>query len=305
MKKPAMLPILAAFLVAAVPALAGEARVSFVFKALNTVFWHEVKAGAENAARNFPDLELSLRAPAREMTAEQQIQVIEEEMARGIDVLILAPCDEVQLFPVMADVHKRGVKVILVDSDTPWPDRAAFVGPNNVMGGYTAADYIVKRLGGIGKVAIIAGASGDSTAIRRTNGAREAFRMNRGMQLVAVRTGGWERYDAMTEMENLLTTVPDLDAVFCCSDEMALGALEAIRAAKAGTFVVGFDASPEACKSIRAGEMAASIAQNSDNTGRMAVAAAYRLATGKKIPPLIDTGIELITRDNVGEFMTK
>lgn len=305
MKKQALVAIFVLFFAAAATAGDGVARVSMLLPPMNTDFWRTVRAGAEEAAARLPGLELSILAPAREATVEQQIQQIEDEAAKGAQVMIVAPLDEVQLNPVLADVARRGVEVILLESDTLWPGKAAFVGPNNAMGGFTAADYIAKRLNGVGKVAIITGSLGHSQAINRTNGAREAFRMNKGIKVVGVRYAGWDRFRAMEEMENLLTLDPEIHAVFCCSDDMALGALEAIKSAKAQTFVVGFDATPEALRSVLAGDMAATVAQNAANTGRMAVSAAYRLATGKKIPPFIDTGIELLTSENAQRFIVE
>lgn len=293
----------AMFVLAASAAGAAEVKVGLVLQPVSHPFWRAVRDGAEEAAAKFPDLDLSIRAPVREINAEQQTQLVEDEIAAGAKVLIVAPVDEVQLMPALAEAHAKGVKVIILESDMPWPDKAAFVGPNNVMGGYAAADYIVNRLNGVGKVAIISGVFGQGRAINRTNGAREAFRRNRGITLVAVRSAGWERYRAMTEMESLLAIEPGLDAVFCCDDEMALGALEAIRAAEAKAFVVGFGATGEALRSIADGGLAATIAQDAFTTGRLAVSAGYRLAGGRSVPPLVDTGFRLVTAEDVGEFL--
>lgn len=289
------------FLSALAVAEAGEARVGLVLRPVSDPFWRAVRDGAEEAAKGFPDLDLSVRAPAREITADQQIQLIEEEVAAGARVVIVAPVDEVRVVPALAEAHARGVKVVVLDSDTAWPDKAAFVGPNNAMGGYAAADYVAKRLGGVGSVAIITGALASGRAVVRTNGAREAFRLNRGLRLVGVRTAGWDRHEAMTEMESLLVVEPDLDAVFCCSDEMALGAAEAVAAAGAGTIVVGFDATPEALRALRSGKLAATVGQDARGLGRLAAAAAYRIANGRSVPAFIDAGVTLITADDAAE----
>lgn len=305
MKRLVPIGLLLSLTVAVNAALAGDARVGLILKPVNSPFWKSVRDGAEEAAGNFSDLHLSVRAPLRDINPDQQIQLIEDEIAAGAKVVVVAPVDEIQLMSALPEIESRGVRLVVLESDMPWPGKAAFVGPNNVMGGYEAASYIVNRLNGVGKVAIITGVLGHSQAIQRTNGAREAFRMNRGMKLVGVRSAGWDRYRAMTEMESLLTTIPDLDAVFCCDDEMALGALEAIQSAGANAFVVGFDATPEALKEIAEGRLAATIAQNSRNIGRLAVTAAYRLAIGKSVPPMLDSGLELVTRDNVDEYAAK
>ena len=282
---------------------AGEVRVGFVCRAMNSEFWQSVRSGALAAAKENPDIALSVMAPDSETAVQQQVQIVEDEIVKGVDVLVIAPCGEEELTPVMQKAHEQGIPVVVMDADTPWQDKVAFVGTNNVVGGYMAGEYIAKRLDGKGKVAIITGIIGHSPAMNRTNGAREALRRYPGIELVAVQPANWERALGMTVAENLLSTHPDLDAIFCCSDAMALGALEAVAAEKADAFIVGFDAVPEAVQRVKDGGLAATVAQNSFNIGKIGVETAYKAFRKEKVDAHIDTGTLLVTADNADEFV--
>lgn len=292
-----------ALLAAALPAPAGEIKVGYVVKALNSEFWMAVKAGAEAAARENPGVELTILAPDSEINVQQQIQIVEDILIQGIDVLVISPCGAKELSPVMRQAHDSGVPVVVSDTDADFPEKVTFVGTNNIVGGGLAGDYIVKRLGGQGKVAIIAGIMGHQTAMDRVKGAQEAFDAAPGIKVVAMQPANWERALGMTVMENILSTHPDLDAVFCCNDVMAMGAYEAILADRANAFIVGFDANDEALRSIKAGGIAATVAQNAFNIGKFSVEAAIQKAKGQEVPKRIDTGTELVSTENVDKYL--
>ena len=105
-------------------------------------------------------------------------------------------------------------------------------------------------------------------------------------------------------MENILTGNPKIKAVFASNDNMALGAVEALKSADKlkDVMVVGFDANPDAAASIIAGEMTASVAQAPKNMGALAVENLVKLQKGEKIEPVIDTGTVLVTKDNADQF---
>ena len=105
-------------------------------------------------------------------------------------------------------------------------------------------------------------------------------------------------------MEDIITANPDVKAVFCANDNMALGAVEALKAAGKleDVIVVGFDANPDAAASILAGEMTASIAQSPYNMGRFGVVYGLAAIQGNEIPELIDTGTTLVTADNAADY---
>src|SRR5574341_956659 len=142
-----------------------------------------------------------------------------------------------------------------------------------------AAAYVGKRLGGKGNVVMLEGIAGTSAARDRGKGFRDGLKKFPGIKLIAVQTADFDRAKGLTVMENILQAQKKIDAVFAQNDEMALGAIQAIEAAKRQSqmFVVGFDAIGDALTAIKAGKMAATIAQQPKEMGRLAVEAAGRL----------------------------
>lgn len=276
-------------------------RVAVVVKALDSEFWLQVKNGVEAAARAHPDLEISLMAPPREIDIDQQVALLEDQLARKVDALVVAPAGVSQVVPVLERARAAGIPVILVDTDAPWPGKLSFVGTDNRLGGRLAGEYLIKRLKGQGRVALLGGMPGVETAESRAAGFREALAAAPGIQIVAEQPANFDRLLAMNVMENILTSHPQLDAVFAANDQMALGALEAVAArGRAGKIeLVAFDALSEVLVHIRAGRIAAAVAQHPFEMGRQSVEAASRALRGLPVERRLDTGTELITAANV------
>ena len=179
---------------------------------------------------------------------------------------------------------------------------ASFIGSDNYEGGKLAGEYIARRLGGKGKVAVLEGIPGHETGDSRLRGFRDALKATPEIEIVASQTANWERDQGFNVFQNILQSHPDVQAVFACSDLMALGAVEAIAAAKktGQIMVVGFDASAEAREAVRRGTMDATVAQSPSAMGALAVENAYRLIKGEQIKDEIVVPIQLITKENVG-----
>ncbi len=148
---------------------------------------------------------------------------------------------------------------------------------------------------------VLEGIPGHETGDSRLKGFHDAIKNTPGVKVVASQTANWERDQGFTVFQNMLQAHPDIDALFACSDLMALGAVEAIAAAgKTGKIrVIGFDALEDARKAIAAGTMLASVAQFSSEMGRLAVEDAVKLIQGEKVPPEQKVRIELVTKATV------
>ncbi len=284
---------------------AGRQRVAVVVKALDSEFWLQVQKGVEAGARAHPELEVTIMAPPREIDIDQQVALLENQVARKVGALVVAPSGVSQVIPVLESARSSGIPVILVDTDAPWPGKLSFVGTDNRLGGRMAGEYLVKRLKGSGRVALLAGMPGVETAESRAAGFHEALAAAPGIKLVAEQPANFDRALAMTVMENILTSNPQLDGVFAANDQMALGALEALSAhSRAGKVeLVAFDAMSEVLAQIKAGRIGAAIAQRPFEMGRQSVEAAARALRGLPVERRIDTGTALITSANVGEFL--
>ena len=256
---------------------AGKPTVALVLKTLNHPFFVDMRRGAQEAADR---LGVSL-----------QVQAAEREI-------------------VSALVKARDAKVPIIVVDTRLDPKAAsdagvrpatFIGSDNYEGGKLAGDYLVKTTGGKARVAILEGIPGHETGDSRLRGFRDAVKGAPGIAIVASQPANWERDQGFNVFQNMLQAHADIDAVFACSDLMALGAIEAIRAAgRSGSIrVIGFDALDDAKKAIAAGTMEASVAQFPYEMGRVAVESAVKVVHGEALPADINVKLALVTRDNV------
>jgi ribose transport system substrate-binding protein len=181
----------------------------------------------------------------------------------------------------------------------------SFVGADNRRAGRLAGEYMVKLLGGKGKVAVIRGILGIRTHDDRLAGFRDAIATAPGIELVTVQPANSERALGMSVMENILTTHPDLKGVFATNDQMALGAVEAVAARNATgkVAVIGIDATKEAVTAVQKGSMAADVGMHPEALGRLSVETAIKAARGETVEKTIDTGQTLVTKENAAELL--
>jgi len=288
------------------PASRGKTlEIVLVAKALDSEWWQRVKAGAEAAAKANPGVRLAVLAPEREVNIDQQVSILEDQITKRVAALAVAPTGASELAPVLDRAHAAGIPVIIFDTDIRWASKLSFVGSDNRRAGGVAGDFLVKTLGGKGKVAVIRGILGVQTHEDRLAGFRDAIAHAPGIDCVAVQPANSERALAMSVMENLLTRYPDLLAVFATNDQMALGAVEAIAARNltGRIAVVGVDATYEAVRAVAAGRLAADVAMFPETLGRSAVEAALRAARGEPVDQRIDVGEALVTRENAAQFL--
>jgi ribose transport system substrate-binding protein len=165
---------------------------------------------------------------------------------------------------------------------------------------------MVKALNGKGKVAHIQCQLGAVNAQKRGQGFEEALK-GTNVKVVVKRPADSRRDKALQVMEDILQRHPDLDGVFAQNDEMALGALQAIEAAgKLGKIkVIGFDGNKDALEAIKAGKMLATVAQQPEEMGKMAVDIALKVLKGEKVEKNIYVPVKLVTKENVDEFLSK
>ena len=298
----------AALLLAGACTWADRARkleVVLVVKALDSEWWQRVKAGAEAAARADPEVRFAVLAPEREINIDQQVAILEDQILKKVSVLAVAPAGVSEIIPVLDKAKAAGIPVLIMDTDVPWAGKVGFVGIDNRLGGRLACEYIVRAIGGKGKVAVIRGVLGVATQEDRLAGCRDVLTQTPGVKYLAGQPANSERALGMSVMENLLTTHPDLRAVFATNDQMALGAMEAIAARRlTGKIVlVGFDATREAVRAVLEGKMSATMAGHPERLGRRSVEQAIKLARGQPVEKNVDIGTALVTKDNASQYV--
>jgi len=280
----------------------GKPVVALVVKTLNHPFFIDMQKGAEEAAKA-AGVELVVQAAEREIDVERQMQIIENLIERKVSALCIAPSGSREIVPVVVKANKAGIPVLIIDTRVDEEALAhaggkiaTFIGSDNYDGGKLAGEFVAEKLGGKGKVAILEGIPGHETGDARLRGFKEALSRTPGIQIVASQPANWERDQGFNVFQNILQANPGINALFACSDLMALGAAEAIAAAgKTGQIVVvGFDAQPEARAAIQKGAMAATVAQFASRMGGTAVEYAHKLLAGETIPTFTPVPIELV-----------
>jgi ribose transport system substrate-binding protein len=282
-------------------------RVAFVLKTLNNPFFIEMQKGAREAAERL-GIELVVQAAERELDVDKQMQIIENLIETRVGALCITPSGSREVVPAIAKANAARIPVVIVDTRVD-PKAAqdagirldGFVGSDNYEGGKVAGEYLLRVTGGKAQVGLLEGIPGHETGDSRLKGFHDAVRGAAGVKIVASQTANWERDQGYNVFQNMLQAHPEIDALFACSDLMALGAVEAIAAAgRTGKVrVIGFDALDDARKAIAAGTMLASVAQFPSEMGRQAVEDAVALVRGGAPAAERKVRIELVTRETL------
>jgi ribose transport system substrate-binding protein len=279
-------------------------RIAFVLKTLNSPFFNDMQRGAETAAKTL-GVDLVVQAADREVDVERQMQIVENLIQSGIQALCLTPSGSKEVIPAVVKANRANIPVVIVDTRLdPAAARQAgatsvgFVGSDNYEGGRLAGESVIRSSSGRAAVAILEGIPGHETGDSRLRGFRDTVAAAPGIRIVASQTANWERDQGFNVFQNMLQAHPDIDTVFACNDMMALGAVEAIRAAgRTGSIrVVGFDAVEDARRAIEEGTMVASVAQFPDEMGRAAVEDAVKALRGEPVAPEVKVRLEVVTK---------
>jgi ribose transport system substrate-binding protein len=280
-----------------------EVKVSVVLKALNSEYWKLVQRGAMDAGKK-EGVTVDVMGPSAETDVQKQVTLIQDQITNNVNALVVAPSQPATVLNVLQQANKNKIPVILADTDANYAEKVSFVGTGNIVAGQEGGKYMANKLHKGDKVAIIRGALGDKTHDDRTKGAEKALKAA-GIKVVTIQPADSDRAKAMNVMQNILQSNPGIKAVFVTSDDMALGALRAVQSKNSKVMVVGFDGTSEGLNSIKSGGLDAEVAQDPYKIGYMAVDAAVKAIHGQSVDKRIDSGANVITKENVDESLSK
>ena len=274
-----------------------------ILMALNSDYWHMLESGIINAGVEL-GVEVSVTGPTSESDITGQIAMVEDAITAGCDGIILAPCDIKAILPVLQRARDRNIPVVLVDAELEDEDlsmRATFIGTSEFEAGQQVGQYVVDNFEPC-KVAIIRGLAGVLGHNWRCDGFREVVSAN-GFEVVTEQPADSERGKAVNVAENILESTPDIKVIYCTNDEMALGAYQAVEGKRrTDIFIIGFDGSPDALKSIKEGKLGSSLAQQPIAMGYKGVESVLTLLGGGTIPPVVFTPVTMVDKSNVDAF---
>lgn len=275
------------------PAAGANGTIGLSVSTQNNPFFVTLVEGAQAAADR---LGVKLTVVDAGDDVAKQTSDIEDLVSKNVSVLIVNPVDSDAVTSAVQNAVSKGVKVISVDRAVNGVDIDCQIASDNVAGAEMATQYIVEKLGEGIKVAELQGTPGASAAIDRGTGFHNIA--DEKLNVVASQTANFDRTEGMSVMENMLQANGDIQAVFAANDEMALGAVEAIAGAGKNIMVVGFDATDDAVEAVKAGRMAATIAQQPALIGKTAIENAAKLISGQSIPKTIPVEVTLVTQEN-------
>lgn len=290
---------MAALLVLLVPGAAlGKDAVGLSVSTLNNPFFVTLRDGAKAAADKAG---LDLVVLDAQDKVDKQVADIEDLVQKKVKVVLVNPCDSAAVVPAIGRANKAGIPVITVDRGANGGKVAFHIASDNVAGGRLAGEFACKLLGGKGKMVELEGIPGSSAARDRGAGFNAYLKEKcQGVSVVARQTANFDRAQGLSVMENVLQAQPAIDAVFAHNDEMALGALKAVAASRRPIKIVGFDATDDAVKAVNACELAATVAQQPAEMGRLSVEKAAALIQGAKPgekTEFIPVALKMVTSD--------
>ncbi|CAN7359574.1 ribose ABC transporter substrate-binding protein RbsB [Peribacillus frigoritolerans] len=269
-----------------------DVKVGVSISTLNNPFFVSLKDGIEKEAKE-KGMKVTV-VDAQDDTAKQ-ISGIEDLILQKVDVLLVNPTDSAAISSAVKDANDAGIPVITIDRSSDEGDIETFIASDNVAGGEMAAEYLVKELGEKAKVVELEGVSGASATRERGKGFHNIA--DKQLEVLTSQTAEFDRTKGLNVMENILQGNKDIQAVFAHNDEMALGAIEAIKAAGKDIIVVGFDGNDDALKAVENGELNATIAQQPALIGEEAVNAAEKILKGEKVDDTISVPLKLVTKE--------
>ncbi|MDE2912694.1 MAG: sugar ABC transporter substrate-binding protein [Paracoccaceae bacterium] len=282
---------------------AADISMAFIVKDMNNPYYWRMGEGAKRAADEL-GIELSYVSAEFNGDIEGQIAVVETEIVKGHDAIVLVPMNGTALIPKVMEANAAGIPVITADTrvDDGPAKVETFVGLDEKTSFAGMAQWVVDQLGGKGQIAILEGFRGSSTAELRLQGMMEVFDANDGIEVVASIAADWDQEKGLKASEDILQANPEVDAIIGSNDLMALGAVQAVKGAGRldEIIIVGDDAIPSALASLRSGELNATIDGNTDLVGYEAVMAAYRHVTeGEVLVEWIVVESSIMTAEDV------
>jgi ribose transport system substrate-binding protein len=266
-------------------------KIGVSLSTLNNPFFVAIKTGVMNAA-NKEHMQVKI-ADAQNDSAKQNNDV-EDLIQQGVDILLINPVDSDAISSAILLANQTGIPVITIDRSATKGNVVTFIASNNVEGGKMAAQFIITKLGKKAIVAELQGIPGASATRERGQG----FHLiaDKELNVVASQSADFDRAKGLTVAENILQAHDNIQAIFAQNDEMALGAYEAAKSAGKNIIIVGFDGSQDGLKSVKEGQLSATVAQQPELIGEKAIAVSKDIANKKAISPQIPVALQLISR---------
>ena len=277
----------------------GKRVIGVVPKGSAHIFWQSVHAGAVKAARE-SDVEIVWNGPPQETDFNQQIQIVDSMINRGVSAIVLAPIDKKSMVGVVERAVAAKIPVMIFDSGIDTDKFISQVATDNYHAGELGADRVAKLLDGQGKIAMVMVQPGAASTMAREQGFKDRIaKVHLGIKIVDERYGWADFAKSLAVSENILTAHPEVQALFASNESSTVGAAQALKARKSKVKLVGFDSSPQLIEDLKAGVIDSLVIQNPFRMGYEATKAAIDHLDGKPVTKINNLPPKLIDLANL------
>ena len=289
------------------PSALKKPRIALIMKSLANEFFLTMEQGArKHQEAHAGEYELLANGIKDELDVSKQTQLVEQMTAQRVDAIVIAPADSKALVSACKKALDAGIVVVNIDNkfdEAVLADKGVklpFVGPDNRKGARMVGECLAKKLKPGDAVAIVEGVPTAFNAQQRKLGFEDAMKAA-GMNIVSSQSAGWEMAKANQVVSALITEHPDLKAILCANDSMALGAVAALKAANKtdAVLVVGFDNISAVHDLVKEGKVLATADQHADQLAVFGIEYALEMLAKKGTPADRETPVDLITAENL------
>lgn len=280
--------------------------IALVMKTLTNPFFIEMERGARLAEKEL-GIRLLVKTAAQETSIQQQIGIVEELVRKKVDAIVIAPGDSVELIPVLKQAQDAGIIVINIDnrldpeySKVVGLSGVPFISVDNEQAAYFVTKALANRISQPTSVAVLEGIREAENSEQRKSGALRAFSEQPLVNVVAVETAHWKIDEGYEVTRKLFNLYPDIKAMFCANDMMALGAIKYLQSTdRKDVLIAGYDALEQAKEAIKEGVMFATVDQQAAEQGYQGILFAHRALIGERLPAVILIDTKILTLENV------
>lgn len=281
---------IAGLLASALPALAQDIYIPVVSKGFQHQFWQAVKAGADQAAKDYK-VRITFEGPETEAMVDRQIDMLAAALAKKPAAIGFAALDSKAAIPLLRKAQAAKVPVVAFDSGVDSDIPVTTTTTDNRAAASLAADKMAELIGKAGEVAVVAHDQTSRTGIDRVDGFTARMKAAYpNIKVVSVQYGGGDHLKSTEITKSILQAYPNLKGIFGANEGSALGVVNGARELKRKIQVIGYDSGRQQKEAIKNGEMAGAITQNPVGIGYKTVEAAVKALKGEKLPKVIDTG---------------
>ena len=280
-------------------------EIAVIVKTENANFWQNVKKGAEAAGKDLGnEYKVTFQGPQAETAIDEEVNMVNNAINRGVSGIVLAASDPEALIPPVKKAFENGIPVVIIDSGINSDGKyyQSFLATDNRAAGKLAAEKLLAKHGmKKGKVAVMSYTPGAASAIERTGGFMDEVKKQHDIKLMEPLYSQSDMVTALNQTIDVLTSNPDLTAIFGANEPTAVGMARAIKERGfAGKLVaVRFDGNQDLQNFVRDGTLEGIVVQSSYQMGYKGVNTINKIIKGEKVDKFIDTGVVFVTKDNI------